>query len=203
MKFDNQDFKHLQWALVFLAACLLISGAAIGVTLTLKKQAEQAYGAAVAAEKEIETKISLARSEEQELRDKIARFQALKSRGIIGAEQRLDWIETISRLKTARRIFQLDYEFAPQRPVDGAILPSGAAAGGLEIMASQMRLHMQLLHEGDLLGFLDDLRASVPALIQVRACTIERGVRNPAERGASPQLTAECTLEWITLREGA
>ncbi len=203
MKFDNQDFKHLQWALAFLAACLFIAGAAVGITLTLKKQAGQAYGAAVAAEKEIETKIARARSEEQELRDKITRFQALKSRGTIGAEQRLDWLETISRLKTARRIFQLDYEFAPQRPIDGTILPGGSATGGFGIMASQMRLHMQLLHEGDLLGFLDDLRAAAPALIQVRACTMGRGVRNPAEHGASPQLAAECTLEWITLKEGA
>jgi hypothetical protein len=195
MKFTSQDFQRLQWALIFLTLSLLVTGGAVWFTLTLQKQTAQAYATATAADKEIDSKISRARGEEHELREKITRFQMLKNRGIIGAEQRLDWIEAIGRIKAARRISQFDYEFAPQRPVDAAILPGGAAAGGFTIMASQMRLHMRLLHEGDLLNVLDDLRATAPALIQVRGCKIDHS--------ASAQLNADCTLEWITLKESA
>jgi hypothetical protein len=195
MKFTGQDFNRLQSTLLFLAICLLVAGGAVWFALTLNKQTAQAHTAAMAAEKEMENKIARARSEEQELRDKITRFQALERRGIVGAEQRLDWVETIGRIKTARRISRLDYEFAPQRPVDATILPSGATAGGFAIMASQMRLRMRLLHEGDLLNVLDDLRATAPALIQVRGCKIDHS--------DSTQLKAECTLEWITVKEGA
>ena len=195
MKFDSQDFKRLQWALLFLAICLLVAGGAVWFALTLQKQTAQAHTAAMAADKEIDSKISRARSEEQELRDKITHFQTLKNRGLIGAEQRLDWVEILGRIKTARRISVLDYEFAPQRPVDASILPGGAAAGGFAIMASQMRLRMRLLHEGDLLNVLDDLRATAPALIQVRECKIDHS--------ADAQLNAECTLEWITFKEAA
>lgn len=195
MKFDSQDFKRLQWALLFLAICLLVAGGAVWFALTLQKQTAQAHTAATAADKEIDNKISRARSEEQELRDKITHFQTLKNRGLIGAEQRLDWVEILGRIKTARRISGLDYEFAPQRPVDASILPGGATAGGFAIMASQMRLRMRLLHEGDLLNVLDDLRATAPALIQVRECKIDHS--------ADAQLNAECTLEWITFKEAA
>ncbi len=195
MKFDSQDFKRLQWTLLFLAICLLVAGGAVWFALTLQKQTAQAHTAAMAADKEIDSKLSRARSEEQELREKITHFQTLRNRGIIGAEQRLDWVEILGRIKTTRRISGLDYEFAPQRPVDATILPGGAAAGGFTIMASQMRLHMRLLHEGDLLNVLNDLRAMAPALIQVRACKIGHST--------DAQLAAECTLEWITFKEAA
>lgn len=195
MKFDSQDFKRLQWALLFLAICLLVAGGAVWFALTLQKQTAQTHTAAMAADKEIDSKISRARSEEQELRDKITLFQTLGNRGLIGAEQRLDWVEILGRIKTARRISGLDYEFAPQRPVDASILPGGATAGGFAIMASQMRLRMRLLHEGDLLNVLADLRATAPALIQVRECKIDHS--------ADAQLNAECTLEWITFKEAA
>ena len=65
-----------------------------------------------------------------------------------------------------------------------------------------MRLQMQLLHEGELLGFLAELRNAVQALVQVRSCSIERIAPSSAGRGSNAQIKADCTLEWITLREG-
>lgn len=46
-------------------------------------------------------------------------------------------------------------------------------------MASQMRMNAQFLHEGELLGLIDEIRASVRALIQIRSCTLERIPVNP------------------------
>ncbi len=202
MKFDVQDLKRLQWAIAFLVVLALVGITSVWTTQQLKAGSEKAVQETTAARRDIQSKLARAREEEQELRDKIGRFQALKARGYIGPEQRLDWIETLARIKTSRRIFRLDYEFAPQRPVDAAILPGGAAAGGFEIMASQMKLQMQLLHEGELLAFLAELRESVQALIQVRSCTIDRLPASNADRGRNAQLKADCTLEWITLKEG-
>jgi hypothetical protein len=90
--------------------------------------------------------------------------------------------------------------------VDASILPGGPAAGGFEIMSSQMRLQIHLLHEGELLAFLadlrTDLRSTVEALVLVRSCAIERLAPGIGDRGSKAQLKAECTLEWITLKEG-
>lgn len=202
MKLDAKDFKRLQWAIAFLALMAVVGGGSVWTAQQMKKSSEKAFKETAAARRDIQSKLARAQEEQQELRDKIGRFRALQAHGYIGPEQRLDWIETIARIKTARRIFRLDYEFAPQRPVDAGILPGGAMAGGFEIMTSQMRLQMQLLHEGELLAFLAELRDAVQALIQVRSCTIERLAPGTADRGNNAQLKAECTLEWITLRDG-
>jgi hypothetical protein len=130
----------------------------------------------------------------------------LRARGFIGPEKRLDWIEAIGRIKAARRIFKLDYEFSPQRRVDASILPGGSTAGTYEIMSSQMRMQIHVIHEGELLEVLSDLRdemrKKVEALVLVRSCAVDRLAFNPADRGSKAQLKAECILEWITLKEG-
>lgn len=202
MKLDAKDFKRLQWAIAFLVLMALVGGSSLWIAQQLNKGTERAAQQAVAARLEIQGKLARASQEEQELRDKIGRFQALKAKGYVGPEQRLDWIETIARIKSARRIFKLDYELAAQRPVDSSILPGGASAGGFQIMSSQMRLDLQLLHEGELLAFLAELRNAVQALVQVRSCTIERLAPDTTDRGSKAQLRAECILEWITLKEG-
>ena len=205
MTLDAKDLKRLQWAIAFLVIMSLVGGGAVWTTEQMKKSSNKALLDATAARKDIQAKLAQARDEQQELTEKLNRFQALKARGYIGPERRLDWIDAIARIKAARRIFKLDYEFAPQRPVDASILPGGAAAGGFEIMSSQMRLHMQLLHEGELLAFLSDLttelRSSVEALVLVRSCTTERLAPGSTDRGSKAQLKADCTLEWITLKE--
>ncbi len=202
MKLDAKDFKRVQWGVAFLVIMTLVGGGSVWIARQLNQDSERTAQQAAAARRDIQGKLARASQEEQELRDKIGRFQALKARGYIGPEQRLDWIETIARIKTARRMLKLDYDFAPQRPVDGAILPGGASVGGFEVVASQMHLQLQLLHENELLAFLAELRDAVQALVQVRSCTMERLTPDNTDRGSKAQVKAECTLEWITLKEG-
>lgn len=201
MKLDAKDLKRLQWAIAFLVIMILVGGGAVWITRQLKADNEKAFRAAAAARLDMQAKLARASVEEQELREKIARFKELKAKGYVGPEQRLDWIETIARIKAARHIPRLDYEFAPQRPADSGILPGGATAGGFEIMASQMRLHLQVLHEGELLALLAELRAAVHAWVQVRSCSIDRLALGSIDRSNNAQLKVECILEWITLKE--
>lgn len=206
MTFSSRDFKKIQWAALLLIMSLLIVGAAIWSALAQQKAATQTHKNTLASEKEMASNLARARNEEQELREKIIRYELLKQRGIVGAEQRLDWIDLINHIKITRHISKLEYEFSPQRKIDATLSPEDAEAGGMSFMASQMHLRLSLLHEGELLGFLDDLRTTAPALIQVRACNLARSMPGPADatqRGIKPQLTAECTLEWITLKASA
>ena len=65
-----------------------------------------------------------------------------------------------------------------------------------------MQMRMKLLHEEDLLNFLADLRASAQAYLRVRRCDVERLPKAAGEsRGIPPQLGADCTIDWITIRE--
>ena len=206
MKLDANDLKRLQWAIALLIILSLVGGGAVWTTEQMKKSSSLTLLSANAARKDVQTKLAQARQEQQELTEKLNRFQTLRTRGYIGPEQRLNWIDAIARIKVARQIIKLDYEFAPQRQIDPSILPGGSAAGGFEIMSSQMRLKMHLLHEGELLDFLADLttelRSTVEAVVLLRSCAIERLKHGSTDRDSKAQLTADCTLEWVTLKEG-
>ncbi|MDP2793472.1 MAG: hypothetical protein Q8O25_05220 [Sulfurisoma sp.] len=202
MTVSRDDFRRIQWSLLILVVLALLGAAVVFGSLQTTRVARAAAQKVEAERGDIRNKLARAREEEQEIRGKISRYQALVNRGYVTEEQRLDWIERIAQIKVARKLIDVQYELMPQRTVEAALLPEGAAGGGYEFMSSTMKLQMQLLHEGDLLGFLADLRANVRALIVVRQCTVERIAPAAGNaRGTQAQLKADCDIDWITLRE--
>lgn len=200
MNISTNDFVRIRWALGFLLLAVLLAFAMSTTARKLVEKAQIDQRQLEAQQREIRARLSRAPDEERELRNKIALFQQLQERGIIGQEERLNWVEQIARIKTARRLFDFQYEVAPQTSLGNSILPGGAQAGDYEFMSSTMNLQMPLLHENDLLGFLADLRNTVHAHLLVRDCNIER-LPQSVERGVAAQLRAVCTIDWITLRE--
>src|SRR5207245_2799493 len=90
---------------------------------------------------------------------------------------RLDWIESIARIKDDRKLFEIRYNFDAQRPLD---YPGLVATGAAELVVSRLKLDMLLLHEGDLLNFLADLQAGIKAHVSVRPSTVTRLTLAPA-----------------------
>ena len=201
MSLSMQDIARLRWPLILTATAVAAGAAMILASRHLVQAAETAHRQLAAQQGDLRTRISRAREEEADLRDRIALFNQLRARGIIGQEERLDWVEQIARIKAKRRLLDLQYELSPQHAVDDTLLSAGPTAGEYEFMASTMKLKMTLLHEDDLLGFLDDLRSAVHARLLVRECTIDRSVPSQDPSGLAGQLRAACTIEWITLRE--
>lgn len=201
MTFTSQDFVRLRWSLLLLAALVLLGAGAVYAVLRFSAQETIINKQALAQRSDIESRLARANEEEAEIRQKIGRYQFMATRGYIGQEHRLEWVERIAQIKSARRLIDIQYELSPQKPVESGVLPSGSLAGGHEFMASTMKLQMQLLHEEDLLGFLNDLTGSVQAFLHVRGCSVERLPKTGAERGTTAQLKADCTIDWITMRE--
>lgn len=198
--FSKDDFKRIGLSLAGALIMLAAGGAAVFASVQLLQAEKKNNGAAQASRTEIQSRLSRARDEELEIKKKIARFNELDSRGILGQEQRLDWIETIRGIKSERKLFDIQYEIAPQQPIDAAILPGNSP--NFDFYSSSMQMKMKLLHEDDLLNFLRDLRASAQAFLRVRRCDVERLPKSAGEiRGLQPQLSADCTIEWITIRE--
>ncbi|MBI4999042.1 MAG: hypothetical protein HZA64_04550 [Rhodocyclales bacterium] len=200
MNISTNDFVRIRWGLAFLLLSLVLAFAMTTTARKLVEKAQMEQRQLEIQQREIRTRLSRAPEEERELRNKIALFLQLQERGVIGQEERLNWVEQISRITAARRLFDIQYEIAPQKPLSESLLPGGAAAGDYEFMSSTMSLQMPLLHEDDLLGFLADLQRNVHAHLLVRDCAIER-LAQGQERGVAAQLRAVCTIDWITLRE--
>jgi hypothetical protein len=200
IKLTKDDFRRIRLNLAALVLMLGAGAAAIYASLQLHAAEKKNQAAAQAKRAESQNRLVRARDEEQELKNKIARFNALTSRGIFKEEMRLDWIELIRRIKASRKLFDIQYEITPQQMVDAATLPG--ISPNHEFLASSMHLKMKLLHEDDLLNFLADLRGEAQAYLRIRRCEVERLPKATGEVGGiPPQLGADCTIEWITIRE--
>jgi hypothetical protein len=185
---------YLRPATLQLLACALLGAAALAAGLKFLAQESRSNRQAQAELKDVRSRLLRIDNETADLHGNVERYRQIAATGLLGSERRLEWVECIARIKAARRLFEMRYEFSPQKPLD-------ASHDGF--MASTMKLHMELLHEDDLVGFLDDLTRAAPALLHVRACSMERLAPGREAGNGAAQLGAECTIDWITLKEPA
>jgi hypothetical protein len=179
--------------LLLLAAALALAIAMTVTTRNMVAQVQAEQQQLTTQGRDIRARLSHAPEEEHELRNRIALFQEMQAHGLIGQEERRNWVEAMDSIKATRRLFDFQYEIAPQKTL--------SANGNYELMASAMSLRMPLLHENDLLGFLTDLQNTVHARLLVRDCSIDRAAQAQEDDGLTAQLQADCTIDWITARE--
>ena len=197
MKLSPADFPKLQFSLLA-ALLMMIIGAGVGYAAFNSTQIARRDRAAVQVERnDFDNKLQRVRSEEAEIKQKSELFNKLRVRGVVGDEQRLEWVELLKDIRDKRRLIDLQYEIAPQRPLDAK------PDGDFTFYASTMKVQLKLLHEEDLIRFLADLRQQARALIQIKSCNVSRLPRDSGENGSSAQLLADCQIDWVTLREVA
>jgi hypothetical protein len=186
-----------------IAAVAMVAAGAVAVAASNhflgKVRAERQ--AAADERRAAQEKLARATSEEREIRDKLVDYKKLLDRGIIGDEQRLDWVDTIGQIKTVRKIYDIKYAISPQKSFE--IQGAGPAGGDVEFRVSELKLDMQLLHEEDMLAFLDDLQRQLKTHVMVRSCSVQRLDRGGSvERsGANPRLRADCIIDLVTIRD--
>lgn len=165
---------------------------------TSRAAALSAREGAIAERKEAESKLRQVREEEAEIRQKSTVFKSLEARGTIGEEQRLEWVELLKELHGRHRLPDLQYEILPQRQLEGN------PTGDFSFYASLMKLQVKLVHEEDLTRLIGDLRKEARALIRVRNCNLALLPPESEERSkASAHLSADCEIDWVTLRDAA
>jgi hypothetical protein len=196
MKLEPRDLQKIQWV-ALLAALLIGAAIALGIWIsgdTRKAQAER--DTAAARKSEVERRLSQVRTEEQEIKARTEEYRQMELAGIIGPEKRLDWTELLRDLQHQLRLPGMSYEFGPQV----ALETQPDATYGFH--TSQLRVQLRLLHEEDLLNFIARLQREAKALVLLRNCKVARLA--PAAAGSSPaRLSAECTMEWVTLRRAS
>lgn len=195
MKLGSADFPKLQFSLLVAVLMIVVGAGAVYASLSLSKLSKTQLATAQRERNDIAGKLQRVRSEEDEIKQKSTLFHILKARGVIGEEQRLEWVELLKDIRDQRRLLDLKYEIAPQRSLDAD------PGKGYAFFSSTMKLQVKLLHEEDLTRLLSDLRQRAKALIQVRKCAVTRLPRGVSEDGIPAQLQAECQIDWITLHE--
>ena len=199
MNFTNQELKALALPLL---ACLALLGAGAGlIAWTQHEQRAAVRELAGAREQRAQANERLMRiaEEEKEVKEKLEVYLRLRDLGILGDERRLEWADAMTRIRTQRELPDLRYRVERQRLISS--VPGKPAA--VDFYASAMKVELALLHEGDLLNFLADLRDSGNAYYVVKRCSISRTGAAPATAVLAPRLRAECEIDLITILDRA
>lgn len=197
MKFTLRDLIKLQGP-ALLAILLLLAAAALGYWS--QQRAQRANGERASAEnqlQQIEQRLRQAHSEEQEIKERTALFQRLEKSGSAGEEKRLDWIELLRDLQRQGLLPGMNYEFGPPLALDKV---EGSA---FAYHRSHLRIQLRLLHEEDLLNFLQQLQERAQAIVLIRSCHVARLATTPEAGTGLAQLSAECDMEWVSLHQAA
>jgi len=176
MNLTAEEWKRLALPLAA-ALALLAAGAALiwHQRLVAAREAQQLL-AARAERAQAQERLSRIAEEEREVREKIEVYRQLRDLQIVGEERRLEWVDAMARIRASRELLDLRYTVEPQKLLRSV---SGKPAA-VDFYASTMKVDLALLHEGDLLGFLADLRASAKAYYSVQRCQITRTGQPPA-----------------------
>lgn len=200
MNFTAADFRKLILPIA-MALTLAASGAALIWFVNTQLLISNARFTAVKNERtQARDRLARISEEEREVAERIEVYRRLRDLHIIGKERRLDWADSIQRIRLAREMLDVRYRIEPQK----VLISIAGKPGKVEFNVSVMRLELALLHEGDLLGFLDDLRNAGNAYVSVRQCAITRSGSGASPTGASvitPRLRAECQIDLITVMD--
>lgn len=137
--------------------------------------------------------------EEREVKEKLAVYRRLEALGILGPEKRIEWADAIARIRKERELLDLRYRVERQKLL---VSVSGKPAP-VDFYESTMKVQIALLHEEDLLRFLQDLRESGNAYYSVKHCRIDRAGQQATGSGIAPRLRADCEIELITVLDRA
>ncbi len=194
-----RDFALLRNAVLAFLATLALALAAVSASGWHLHRAHLEEAAALLERDGARSRLAHAEMEKEEIRLYQPQFIELQRHGLVGVERRLDWVEAIRKIQEQRRLLPLTYEIDVQQPYR---LETTLPTADYALLGSRMSLHMDLLHELDLLNFLSDLRLN--GTFAVQECVIRRAAgAAPAPGVLAPTLNADCTLNWLTLTPSA
>jgi hypothetical protein len=193
------DLRALRLPLLVLCAAVIAAAAAVYYTRTLVTQAELALSRQNNELRSAQARMRQSGDERDTIVKYVDRYRELERLGFAGEEQRINWLDALRTAGSATGLFGIRYQIGVQYPYPYA---AELDPGTVLLQESMMELDMNLLHEGDLLRFLDSLHAQRVGIFQVRNCSLSRAEKTEVLRNQA-HVTARCNLAWITARPGS
>ncbi len=126
------------------------------------------------------------------------RYLQFHDLGFVGRESRLDWVESLRTTTRELTLPRVSYAIEPQLQ---AIAPVQAmtTSDNVQVFQSRMRVEMGLVHELDLLRFIDELQSKAPGLIKVDSCELNWQVSEEQRLRAGANIQAACGIKIFSL----
>jgi len=141
-------------------------------------------------------------NQKQMLKQFEEKYNQLISSGIVGDEQRLNWVDTIEKITTLNKIPYLKYKIDKRENLNSNDISQKYP--GIQLLKSTMTLDMQLLHEGDLYTVINSLHEKANGLFDIKSCAIVRNVtqlESLVDSQTDKNFSAKCELNWYTMQK--
>lgn len=122
-------------------------------------------------------------------------FLKLVNQGVVGAEDRLSWFETIQNTAKERGMPSVKYSISTQSILKEINIKREYR--GIDVFKSAMTLDIKMAHEGDLFALLNDL-GKADGLFSVDRCDIQKVSKRAVD--TENIMKAYCELGWYTFR---
>ena len=195
MRLTREEMRKL--ALPAIVALVLLGAgvALIRAADAALSGANRTLAAAQTERRQAADRLARISEEEREVSQKLAVYRRLQALSILGEERRIEWADAITRIRNQRELLDVSYRVDRQR----LLVSAPGKPGNVDLYASTMRVQLALLHEGDLLRFLSDLRESGNAYYAVRRCALTRTGQAGGGATIVPRLRADCEIDLVTM----
>ena len=196
MPLISKDFNAIKMPLLALAIAVAASSAMVAFSSNQRSQSEKQYRDQLTALQDARTRYQRSGEERETVMHYLQAYRQLEKIGFVGAEQRLNWVESLRAANTQAGLFGVDYQLSAQEPFPYVAKDNPI---GDRVKHSRMRLSFGVLHEGDLTQLFRALSAQQPGFFTLNSCSLDRAGRQGAPVPRQANLTAECELSWLTI----
>ena len=197
MKSEDIDWKILRGSLIIFVVTIIVSSSLLFGGYYFEREMQVEFNRTNAAFRSISNRYLAVDEEEKLIRSFLPRFVDLYNRGVIGNEQRLNWIEVLRNTGEEINLPSLSYQiesqkdFTPDYPL---------TLGRYRLYSSKMSLTMSLMHEGDLFRILNKLEQDANGIFSLPVCTINPISTEINVNASTANINAKCDLQWHTIR---
>ena len=196
MKLSKSDLPLMRRSILTICASAFVSTVILYISGGYAESARIDRRNAQTLLNEARNHLAMARQDQENMANYAGEYSILIEQKIIGDDQRLDWMEGLEKIRLKNPVTDFRYHIAPQK-IYASQLPIDS--GNFDIRYSEMKLQFDLLHEAQLLDFLDALRADIKGWYLLEGCTMQRAGGEDGQTTAT-RLKAECSGGWITLK---
>jgi hypothetical protein len=199
MKLTSKDFGAMKMPAIALAIAVAASFAMVGFTSNQRTQSERQYRDQLTALQGARTRYQRSGEERETVMHYIQAYRQLEKIGFVGAEQRLNWVESLRLANAQAGLFGVDYQMTAQAPFPFVAKDNPVSE---RLKHSQMKLSFGVLHEADLMRLFNALSAQQPGLFALTGCSMDRAGRQGPPLPKQANLSAQCDLSWVTIDPG-
>ena len=196
MKYSDIDWKILRGAIATLVISISISGTLIYLSMYFQDRMYREFTRNELRFQSISKRYLAVDEEEKLIKKYYPRFVELYKKGVIGKEQRLNWIEVLRTAGMQIQVPTLTYQIESQDTYKPGY---SVTLGKFRLYSSKMTLNMRLLHEGDLFNILNELNKNANGIYSLNSCRLSKNSKI-VESADAPNINAECDLQWFTIK---